>query len=62
MTEPNGQYPTLKELYPSLSPEELQIAREKALSASQLASIRRSLADSVTEERPIYERAALASD
>jgi hypothetical protein len=41
---------------------ELQIAREKALSASQLASLRRSLADSVTEERPVYERAALASD
>jgi hypothetical protein len=41
---------------------ELQIAREKALSASQVASIRKSLADCVTEERPVYERAALASD
>lgn len=41
---------------------EVQISREKPVPASQLASLRRTLAESVAQERPIYERAALASD
>src|ERR1700679_1517252 len=41
---------------------ELRIPRERAVPASMLAPVRKSLADSVAQERPVYDRAALASD
>jgi hypothetical protein len=41
---------------------ELNIARERAVPASMLAPVRRTLADSVAQERPVYDRTALASD
>ena len=41
---------------------ELQVTHEKPVPASRLALMRRTLADSVAQERPVYERAALASD
>jgi len=41
---------------------ELRIARERAVPASMLAPVRKTLADSVAQERPVYDRAALASD
>jgi hypothetical protein len=41
---------------------ELRIPRERAVPASMLAPVRKALADSVAQERPVYDRAALASD
>lgn len=43
---------------------ELSVARGRAVPASMLASLRRTLADSVADERPvhIHDRAALAGD
>jgi hypothetical protein len=41
---------------------ELKVARERAVPASMLAPVRRTLADSVAQERPVYDRTALASD
>jgi hypothetical protein len=41
---------------------ELRIARERMVPASMLAPVRKALADSVAQERPVYDRAALASD
>lgn len=41
---------------------ELRIARERTVPASMLAPVRKALADSVAQERPVYDRAALASD
>jgi hypothetical protein len=43
---------------------ELSVARGRAVPASMLASLRRTLADSVADERPVHvhDRAALAGD
>jgi hypothetical protein len=43
---------------------ELSVARGRAVPASMLASLRRTLADAVADERPVHvhDRAALASD
>jgi len=41
---------------------ELRIPRERAVPASMLAPVRKALADSVAQERPVYDRTALASD
>ncbi|MGC2330705.1 MAG: hypothetical protein WA581_04580 [Candidatus Acidiferrales bacterium] len=43
---------------------ELSVARGRAVPASMLASLRRTLADSIADERPvhIHDRAALAGD
>jgi len=43
---------------------ELSVARSRAVPASVLASLRRTLADSVADERPVHfhDRAALAGD
>ncbi|HUA00162.1 MAG TPA: hypothetical protein VMB02_07520 [Candidatus Aquilonibacter sp.] len=41
---------------------ELSVARTRAVPASMLAGLRRTLADSVADERPVHDRAALAGD